>query len=125
MCEQPVESNVFWVSHKIDVARMSENDVREIIKRIIDNICGERKKSLEILENEVFDPIFSILFHLENVSMTVRKELLETLTQGLKNLTDLMEGTKVIEWASQNFLSKSTIAQLVREEPQCKLAIRV
>lgn len=100
MCEQPVESNVFWVSHRIDVARMSENEVREIIKRIIDTVCGERKKSLEILENEVFDPIFSILHHLENVSMTVRKELLETLTQGLKSLTDLMEGTKVIEWAS-------------------------
>ena len=79
---------------------MSENEVREIIKRIIDTVCGERKKSLEILENEVFDPIFSILYHLDGVSMTVRKELLETLTQGLKSLTDLMEGTKVIEWAS-------------------------
>ena len=100
MSNQPVESNVFWVSHKIDVARMNENEIREIIKRIIDTICGERKKSLEILENEVFDPMFSIVYHLQDVSMTVRKELLETLTQGLKSLTDLMDGTKVIEWAS-------------------------
>ena len=95
-----MEPNVFWVSHRIDIGRWSENEVKQKIEEIIDTISGERNKSLKILTNEVFDPIYSILFHFEDVSMTVRKELLETLTQGLKNLTSLMEGTKVIEWAS-------------------------
>ena len=61
---------------------------------------GDRNKSLKILTNDCFDPIFSILFHLEDVSLTVRKELLELLINGLKNLKDLINGTKVLEWAS-------------------------
>lgn len=86
---------------------------------------GDRNKSLKILSNEIFDPIYSILFHLEEVSLTVRKELLQVLINGLRNLTDLMTGTKVLEWAQENFLSHSTIATLVKEDPQCKMAIQI
>ena len=91
----------------------------------MDSIGGDRKNSVKILTNEVFDPIYSILFHLEDVSTTIRKEVLELLQSGLKNLISLMNATKVLEWASQNFLSQSTMAQLVREDPQCKMAIQV
>ena len=45
----------------------------------MESIGGDRKQSLKILTNDVFDPIYSILFHLEDVSTTVRKELLLTL----------------------------------------------
>ena len=77
------------------------------------------------MTNEVFDTIYSILFHLEDVTTYIRKEVLDLLQSGLKNLINLMNSTKVLEWASLNFLSSSTIAQLIREDPQCKLAIQI
>ena len=95
---------------RIDVSRLKERDLQEQLERIQYGMGGDRNKSLKILSNEIFDPIFSILFHLEDVSLTVRKELIELLINGLKNLNDLMGRTKVLDWASQNFLSSSTVA---------------
>lgn len=75
LCEQPTEPNVFWVENRINVSRLKEADILAQLESILDSI-NERNKSLKILTNEVFDPIYSILFSLEEVSITVRKELL-------------------------------------------------
>ena len=125
LCDQPTEHNVFYVQDRIDVGRWKESNLLEQLEKIIDSIGGERNKCLKILTNEVFDPIYSILFHMEDVSITIRKEVLQLLVQGLKNLISLIERTKILDWASQNFLSNSTIEQLVRDDPQCKLAIQI
>lgn len=69
------------------------------LEGILDSI-NERHKSLRILTNEVFDPIYSILFHIDSVSLTVRKEVLQLLNHGLKNLISFMNSTKVLDWAS-------------------------
>ena len=111
-----MEPNVFFVENRIDVGRWKEADLEAQLNGILDSI-NERNQSLKILTNEVFDPIYSILFHLDNVSVSIRKDVLQLLNHGLKNLVNFMNGTKVLEWASLNFLSSSTIAQLVREDP--------
>lgn len=36
-----------------------------------------------------------------------------------------MDRTKILEWASQNYLSSQTLAQLVKEDPKCKMAIQI
>lgn len=43
-------------------------------------------KSLHILQNEVFDVLYSVLFYLQDVSLQVRKEIIQILEQGLKGL---------------------------------------
>ena len=98
------------------MGRLKESELLLTLEGILDSI-NERNKSLRIITNEVFDPIYSILFHLDQVSITVRKEVLQLLNHGLKNLISFMDSTKVLEWASLNFLSTSTIAQLIREDP--------
>ena len=75
LCETPTEPNVFYVENRINVARWKENDILEQLENILDS-TNERNKSLKILTNEVFDPIYSILFHLDSVSIAVRKEVL-------------------------------------------------
>ena len=37
----------------------------------------------------------------------------------------MIEKTHILNWAGQNFLSESTISQLIREEPQCRKAIQM
>ena len=116
LCQQPTEPNIFYVEDRVDVGRWRPQDLLQKLETILDSI-NERHKSLRILTNEVFDPIYSILFHMESVSITVRKEVLALLNHGLKNLISFMNSAKVIEWASDNFLSASTIQQLIREDP--------
>jgi len=76
LCEQPSEPNIFYVQDRIDVGRWKEHNLSEQLEKIIDTIGGDRNKCLKILTNEVFDPIYSILFHMEDVSVTIRKEVL-------------------------------------------------
>ena len=125
LCEQPSEPNIFYVSDRINVGQWKEEDQIDLLTKCFDQMTADRQKSLRILTNEVFDPIYSIIFHLDNVSISVRKEVLLTLQTGLQRLLSLMNGTKVLDWANQNFLSSSTIAQLIREDPQCKMAIQI
>ena len=89
------------------------------------NALTNYSRSLKILTNDVFDPVYSVLRSLNDVSVNIKKELLEHLVHGLKNLLNMIEQTKILAWASENFLSESTIMQLIREEPQCKKAIQM
>lgn len=83
----------------------------------MDILGGDRNRCLKILSNDVFDLIYSIIFALEDVNLKIRKELLQLLVQGLKNLVGLIERTKILDWAAHNFLSSSTINELMEEEP--------
>ena len=46
------------------------------LESIIDSIGGGSNKCLKIMKNDIFDPIYSIIFHMEDVSITIRKEVL-------------------------------------------------
>ena len=82
-----------------------------------------QRDTFKILKNSEFDLIFSILFYLEDVSLTVRKELIQLLTSGLKSLFSFIEKKKLLAWAEINFISTSTVNQLLRDVPQCEMAI--
>lgn len=56
-------------------------------------------KALNILANENFDSIYSVLFYLTDVSLAVRKEIIQILEQGLKSLIQHMQRSKVLQWA--------------------------
>jgi hypothetical protein len=68
-----------------------------------------QRDTFKILKNSEFDLIYSILFYLEDVSLTVRKELIQLLTSGLKSLISFIEKKKLLLWAENNFLSASTV----------------
>ena len=88
----------------------------------MEKISGSNK-CLQILTGDVFDMLYSVNFFLEDVSLTIRKELIQMLVTGLKNLINLMDRTKIIHWASLNFISSDTMHQMVREDSQFRLAI--
>ena len=67
-------------------------------------------KSLRILTNEVFDPVYSVIRSLCEVSLNIKKEILQHLILGLKNLVTMIDNTTILDWAQNNFLSESTIA---------------
>ena len=110
LVEQPVDPNVFYVHSRENVGQWREKDLQDQLESIMDILGGERNRCLRILTNEVFDLIYSIIFALEDVNLKIRRELLELLVNGLKNLVKIIEDTRILEWAELNFLSNSTIA---------------
>jgi hypothetical protein len=77
---------LFWVQDRSNVGQWSEEKCLEEVSNVMEKLSGGHKKSVQIMTNDMFDPLYSILFYLENVSVTVRKELIQTLNMGLKNL---------------------------------------
>ena len=100
LVEQPVDPNVFYVQNRENVGQWREQNLQQSLENIMDILGGDRNKCLKILSNEVFDLIYSIIFNLEDVSLKIRKELLQLLVQGLKNIVGLLERTKILDWAS-------------------------
>jgi hypothetical protein len=52
---------------------------------------GAAIKCLQIMDNDNFDIMYSIIYYLEQVSSSVRKEVIEVLNKGLRNLLKCME----------------------------------
>ena len=108
LCEQPIEPNIFWVQDRINVGQLKENKIAETLDNVYDNF-GSYNKCLKILTNEVFDPIYSVLYYLEDVSLTIRKDLIQHLVHGLKNLLNMIEKTKILKWAAENYISEKSL----------------
>jgi len=90
----------------------------------MEKLSGGHKKSVQIMSNDFFDPLYSILFYLENVSITVRKELIQSLNMGLKSLVSFMDKMKVLEWANENLITASS-AMSLKDDPIFKVAAQI
>jgi len=76
------------------VTQINEERLQQEIDAAMERLSGNRV--LNILQNENFDTIYSVLFYLQDVSLTVRKEMIQTLEQGLKSLFTHMQRSKVL-----------------------------
>ena len=89
-------------------------------------ICGTGSKCLEIISNEYFDPLYSINYYLEDMTLRVRKELIQCLQIGLKNVVHYFNQRKMLDWAEQNFLSSSMVNnQDKMTDPQFKILLLI
>ncbi len=53
----------------------------------------------------------------------MRKEIIQILETGLRNLLKYMDRTRVLEWAEQNFINAEDITTM--EDPQLKTAFQI
>jgi hypothetical protein len=49
-----------------------------------------------IIKNDYFDPLFSILYYLEEIPLSVKKDLITFLNNGLKFLKKAMERNQIL-----------------------------
>jgi hypothetical protein len=68
------------------------------IENVAENLVtgGGSVKCLQILDNDNFDNLYSILYYLEDMPASVRKELLDVLNKGLRYLLKSMEREHVL-----------------------------
>ena len=115
---------MFWVQDRINVGQWSEEKLLEEVGNVMEKLSGGHKKSVQIMNNDVFDPLYSILFYLDHVSVTVRKELIQSLNMGLKSLVSFMDKMKVLEWANENLIT-ATSAMSLKDDPIFKIAAQI
>ena len=72
---------------------------------------------MEILSNEYFDILYSVIYYLDDIESKKRKKILSILQQGLKSLKHYIDVRKMIEYGEQNFVSGD--AQF--DDPQYKV----
>ena len=123
LCEQPQDPNQFWVQDRINIGQLSDERIQQEIEQVLERLTGN--KCLQIATNEIFDVLYSAIFYLQDVSLTIRKEIIQILETGLRNLLKFMDRTHVLEWAEQNFISSDDINMTIQEEPQLKTAIQI
>jgi hypothetical protein len=103
LCEQPTDPSQFWVLDRINVQTISSDRLQQEIDMVMERLSGN--KAVQILQNDIFDTIYSVLFYLQDVSLQIRKEIIQILEIGLKNVVQYMQRSKVLQWAEANFIT--------------------
>lgn len=74
---------------------------------------------MEIMNNEFFDILYSVIYYLDDIESKKRKKILSILQQGLKNLKHYIDVRKMIDYGEQNFVQADAADQY--ENPQYKV----
>jgi len=110
LCEEPANENQFFVKDRYNLHTLSEEKVLKELERVSDKVCGTGSKCLEILNNDYFDILYSVIYYIEDQPMRVRKEIIQLLQIGLKNTKHYMDMRKMWEYAENNLLTSSMLA---------------
>ena len=56
------------------------------LETIGEKLCAGSNKCLQIMDNDIFDMVYSILYYFEEINISVRKDLINHLNNGLRFL---------------------------------------
>ena len=59
------------------MVQISEDRIQQEIEVVIESLMGN--KSVNLLQNDIFDSIYSVLFYLGDVSLSIRKDIIQIL----------------------------------------------
>lgn len=98
LCDEPADPNRFWVKTRKNPTNWQEDQLLREIENVAENLVtgGGSVKCLQILDNDNFDNLYSILYYLEDMPASVRKELLDVLNKGLRYLIKSMEREHIL-----------------------------
>jgi len=86
------------VKTRKNVSQWHEDQLIREVENVAENICtgGGTTKCLQIIDNDQFDTLYSIIYYLEEMSASVRKEVIDVLNKGLRYLLKSMEKEHVL-----------------------------
>lgn len=99
LCEEPSNDSQFWVKDRLNLGSVQEKDVLSDLERVSNKLCGSGSNCLQILNNDFFDTLYSIIYYVDSMSSRVRKEVIQLLQIGLKNTKNYMDGRKMWDFA--------------------------
>lgn len=66
LCEEPPNENQFYVKDRTNISVFSQEQIHSELESIGNKLCGGGSKCLEILNNDNFDFLFSVIYYLED-----------------------------------------------------------
>lgn len=100
----------------------SEDRVMQELEWVSNKLCSGGSSCLQILNNDFFDILYSIIYYVDHLSSKVRKELIQLLQIGLKNLKHYIDVRKYWDHAENNMLTTSIIQNgEIENNPQFKV----
>ena len=98
LCDEPSDPNRFWVKTRKNPTNWHEDQLLREIECVAENLVtgGGSVKCLQILDNDNFDNLYSIIYYLEDMPTSVRKEILDVLNKGLRYLIKSMEREHIL-----------------------------
>ena len=82
------------------------------LEKVGDQLCGQGSKCLDIMNNMNFDPLYSILFHLEKMTPNIQMKLIQLLHTGFKQLRNYIQNSGFDQSAKEVFITPSMISEL-------------
>lgn len=95
LCDQPADSRRFYVQYRTNISALNENQIKEVLEKVSQSFCSS-KSCLNIQFNEVFDILFSLLYYLEEIHISLRKDLILYLNTGLRHFEKQIEKTRIL-----------------------------
>ena len=72
LCEEPACDAQFYVKDKYNINSLKEDQILEELENISSKVCGPGSKCLEILNNDQFDFLYSIVYYVEDINYKLR-----------------------------------------------------
>ena len=72
-----------------------EDELLKDLETVGENLRG-LSKCTQILDNDNFDEIYSMLYYLEEMPASVRKEIIEHLNCGFQNLVKYLQKSRLL-----------------------------
>lgn len=66
LCEEPPNDNQFYVKDRTNISCFTQEKIHQELESIGNKLCGGGSKCLEILNNNNFDFLFSVIYYLED-----------------------------------------------------------
>ena len=71
LCDDPRNDKIFYVQDRVNMSNIEESEIMRELEKVGDQLCGQGSKCLDIMNNMNFDPLYSILFHLEKMTPNI------------------------------------------------------
>jgi len=124
LCEEPATENQFFVKDRYTIGALSTDKIESELERIGQKLCDTGGKCLEIINNEYFDFLYSIIYYVEEQNLQTRKKILQLLVEGLKNLKRYMQLRKMFEFSAENMLTQSAMKDGIAD-PKFKTVVLI
>ena len=109
LCEEPADSSQFYVLDRCNINTISPEKVQKELERVADKLCRNGSKCLEVINNDYFDFLYSVIYYLDDQSNKIRKQIIQTLQIALKNLKNYIDMRKMQEYSENNLLTSHMV----------------
>lgn len=105
LSEQPAVPNQFWVKDRYNMNQFDEEKIMSELDKVGQRICGQGSKCMDILNNDYFDILYSVVYYIDTMSGKVKKKVIELLQMGLVKLKHYIDIRKMQEYSKQNVIT--------------------